>query len=228
MFKGIQFITILLLIALSSCAPKTQNRDPYTYHDDGTPKPKVAFVPVLDKSSSGLGWSLSDEFTESFGRKMQESGLFFLTNDFEILARACQGNDDLNLFTDSLEWLSESHSSTEFIVFVEIIDHTLTPKSKEGNWFNLLFTPSYALDIALRVRVIDTRDKKARIILQEIVVDSFNIPWRPSSADYRKEGWSKATFALTPMGLAHTHIVRTVAQRIQDYILLNSNYPGRT
>lgn len=211
-----RILVVVFCIFCAACSSRADFGGQYIYHDDGTAKPKIAIIPVLDKSGSDLPWNLSDELTEMVEAKIDQSGQFFLTQDFVALGGALLKQPDLNPFLEEIDWVKESNSSTEFIVFVELVEHKLTPKTQSKSFF----LQSYILDIALRVRVLDIRDRSTKVILQEITQESFHIPWRFTSVDYKKSGWSKAAFHLSPMGSAHAQMIKRITKQIQDYILI--------
>ena len=215
------FTFVLTSFILSSCA--TRNLavdDQFHYHDDGLAKPRVAFIPVLDTSNSDSPWSLSEKLTEDIETRLYKSGKLFLSGDYHMLGKDRSHLLELNPFSDEIDWVREMDSQAEFIVFIELSEHNLVANSPGKKLFNLQLPRSYSLDISIRVKVIDLREKDPNVILQEILHKSFYIPWKFSSIDYKQSGWSRAAFNLSPIGLAHSQIVRKITNHIQDYILL--------
>jgi hypothetical protein len=213
------FFLILSCLFFVSCAGRFDHRAQYVYHDDGTAKPKVALIPVFDRSGAETSWNLSDELTEMIENRMDQTGQFYITQDFETLGKVLMNQADLNPFFEEMNWVKESNSATEFLIFVELVEHKVTPSNSKGI-FSLTMLQSYTLDMSIRIRVIDIRGQSPKVILQEITQQSFHIPWRFTSFDYKKSGWSKTTFYLSPMGSAHAQMVKRITKQIHDYILL--------
>lgn len=213
------FFLLLSCLFFASCAARFDHQAQYIYHDDGTAKPKIALIPVFDRSGIEFSWNLSDELTEMIESKLNQTGQFYLTQDFETLGKVLANQADLNPFFEEISWIKESNSATEFLIFVELVEHKLTPSDSKGI-FSLTMLQSYTLDTSIRVRVMDIRHENPKVILQEITQHSFHIPWRFTSFDYKKSGWSKTTFYLSPIGSAHSQMVKRITKQIQDYILI--------
>lgn len=214
MKKTFPLLLFTFSLLFSGCSPNNSSEQT-TYHKDGRAKPKVALLPVIDSSESSLPWSLSQEFTEGLqGRFLKQSNLFLL-HDYNVI-RLKKG---INPFTEESSWLQEMESSAEFVVFVEIAEHSLIPKTDES-LFNISNAPSYHLNVNVRVKVVDMRQKQPKTILQEIFQENYTIPWQLSSIDYSKTSWGKTSFFISPMGLAHAGLMRKISAQIEDYILL--------
>ncbi len=213
-----KLLGISLIFLFTSCTTRNPTyTQQFHYHDDGVPKPKVAMVPVYDKSHAEMPWNLSHELTEAFEEKIFLSGKFYMTTDFEMLGVNRLPLQEINPFLDDISWLGEVDTGTEFIIFIELVQHNLTPTNGESG-FKLFQT--YSLDVAMRIKVIDLREKKPKVILQELVQGNYYIPWRFSSIDYQKGGWNKKAFALSPIGMAHGKIIKRIAKQVEDYIML--------
>lgn len=210
----------LISVLCSSCARDAYYSEQFQYTDDGKAKPRVALIPVFDHSNASVPWNLSDELSEAIFSRFQQSGKFFLTTDLEILGRNQGSSAEINPFIEDLQWIHEAKSHSEFVVFVEVVEHRLIPKSTEGGVFNMTIAQSYTLDISIRVKVVDIREAFPKVILQELQHQSFHIPWQMTATDYKKEGWGRAAFYLSPIGAAHGQMIKKITKQIQDYILL--------
>ncbi|MBS0584928.1 MAG: hypothetical protein JSR76_01335 [Verrucomicrobia bacterium] len=207
---------ILVALVASSCAQRASY--PYaaqlTHHENGTPKPKVALVPILDHTSGEIPPSLSQDLTENLFSRLFTSGKFYLTFDFEVLAK--HASLDNSPFLDDIDWIKESASPTEFLVFIELVEHKMTPNSEGA----VSFVQSYNLDVSMRVKVLDLRASKPRVILQELFQETFYIPWRFTSFETKKGSWQKAAMYLSLISSAHTDLLKKISTQIEDYILL--------
>ncbi len=201
----------LLALIFSSCAERHFGSNQFRYHDNGAPKPRVAIVPVITNKAGKLPWNLSDELTEIISERFLETKQFFLTKDFSVLGKHLIDLSEINPLLEDIRWLYENASTSEFIVFIELVEHTLTPKPSR------IPPQPYFLNMALRVHVIDIRGPEPKVILQELVQDSFNISIK---IDYNVDTLSKTAFFLSPIGIAHTQMVKKISKQIQEYILL--------
>lgn len=216
--RGVMRKFLLLLFcfsALTSCTSQYQAAQQYRYHDDGTSKPKVAIVPLFDHSKHELAWDVSDELTQAIAGKLAQSGNFFLTGDFEMLSSKNVSSLQINPFHDDLHWLQEMHCSSEFIVFSELIDHTITPS--EGGILSI--TSPANLHIAMRVKVVDIRSRSPRVVLQELFEDNYSIPWKMGSGASNSSAFSNSAFQLSPLGIAHNQMIKRIVKQVNDYVL---------
>ena len=77
---------LLALFTLLGCSSKGNYEHATRFHDDGRAKPIVAFVPVFDRSESKLGWSLSEEFTDSLKNRLMKRNNFYVSTPSDINA----------------------------------------------------------------------------------------------------------------------------------------------
>jgi hypothetical protein len=203
----------ILLISLFfvSCAERHFSANQFRYHDTGAAKPRVAIVPVITAKVKQMPWNLSDELTEIISDRFLESKQFYITKDFSVLGKHLSDLSEINPLIEDIHWLYENASSSEFVVFIELVEHNLNPKPSK------IPPQAYTLDMALRVHVIDIRGPDPKVILQELIQESFNISLK---INYASDPFSKTTFFLSPMGSAHTHMTKRVTKQIQEYILL--------
>lgn len=202
---------VLVSLLFVSCAERHFSPNEFRYHDTGAAKPKVAIVPVITAKVKQMSWNLSDELTELISDKFLETKQFYVTKDFSVLGKHLSDLSEINPLIEDVRWLYENASTSEFVVFIELVEHELHPKKSK------IPPQGYTLDMALRVHVIDIRGPNPKVILQELVQESFNIPIK---INYGSDGFSKTTFFLSPLGSAHTHISKRVAKQVQEYILL--------
>jgi hypothetical protein len=208
---GLMWKTALLALFFCSCAERHFAANQFPYHDTGAPKPKIAIVPVITTKAEKVPWNLSAELTEIFCEKFLETKQFYLTSDFSVLGKHLTDLSEINPLLEDVRWLYENGSASEFVVFIELVQHKLVPKQSK------IPPQTYLLEMAFRVHVIDIRTPEPKVILQELVCDSFNIALK---IDYSKDTIGKATFFLSPIGSAHMHMVKQISRQIQDYILL--------
>lgn len=202
---------VLLALLFSSCAERHFSAHQFLYHDTGEIKPKVAIVPIITHSANATSWNLSEELTSLMSERLLKNNHFFLTSDFSVLGNHLTDLTEINPLIEDIRWLYENGSSSEFVVFVELVEHTLIPKLSK------LPPQSYTLHMAFRTHVIDIRGTEPKVILQELIRQSFPIAIK---IDYGKTSLNKWAFFFFSMGSAHYQMVKKITQQIQDYILL--------
>jgi hypothetical protein len=201
------FIISLILIGCGRSNDVTTR-----YHEDGRAKPVIAVAPLLDTTSFDNPWSLSDEFTSMLARNISQNNQIFVSSGHEYSVKQ-------NPFGTNLSWIKQEFHPNEFVVFLELVEHELVPIRKEKRE---AFPQEVAknLKMSIRVRVIDLRDSQPKIVLQEMIRDSYYIPKTLIPTDYNEVSWGSEAYKKSSMGIAHSHISQEIANRISDYILL--------
>ncbi|HPE85238.1 MAG TPA: hypothetical protein PLO43_03565 [Chlamydiales bacterium] len=206
----------LLAVLFVAC----HKEDPNTaslFKDDGHRKAAVAFVPVIDKSDSEFPWSLSDEFTSSITRRLISRGNMHLADTYAVL-NALEGIDESNQpFSQDLDWMKTTFKNNDFVVFVELVDHYLHTHPNQ-RIAELEENRTCFLDLTMRLRIVDLRGDSPKVVLQELIQNDHSIPKLFADIDYSEKHWGKTSFNFTPVGLAHSQLVREVASRVEDYI----------
>lgn len=182
------------------------------YHEDGRAKPVAAIASMIDTTSFDANWSLSEELTSMVVAQVGQSGKIFVIP---------KGDDSFaeNPFGQELSWVKRDFSGQEFVVFLELVEHEISPVSKWKKETPLQEVSSN-LNMAVRLRVIDVRGQSPKVVLQEMVRESYFIPKTLIPIDYNVSNWGSPEFQKTPMGIAHAQIVQEIGARVSDYILL--------
>ena len=207
--KNMRYIlTLILGLLATGCA--SRGLDLMTrYHEDGRAKPVAAVASMIDTSSAEIPWSLSEEFTKQIVQKVGQTGQIFVSaKEDEVFAE--------NPFGQDLSWVTREFPQQEFVVFMELVEHETAPASKVKKGSDV----SLNLNMAVRLRVVDVRGNQPKIVLQEIVRDSYFIPKTLLPTDYNTAVWGTSEFEKSPMGIAHEQIVQEISTRVSDYILL--------
>jgi hypothetical protein len=205
--------TSAILLGLLAASCQHSNGEISRYHEDGRAKPIVAVASMIDTSSYDAAWSLSEEFTTMIANQLAKSGQIFVKTreDYPFAENPFSSGD--------LSWMKREFYDQEFVVFLELVEHESVPAAKHKK------APSSSdissnLNMAVRLRVIDLRAPHPKVVLQEMVRDSYFVPKTLLPVDYTKVSWGTEDYRKTPMGIAHAQVVQEVSQRINDYILL--------
>ncbi|MBI3900935.1 MAG: hypothetical protein HY324_02135 [Chlamydiia bacterium] len=203
--------TLLPLIFAAGCFTHRLG-DPVAtrFHDDGRAKPVAVIPTIIDTTSFDVPWSVAEELTTSIVDSVLASGQVYIRSgdEFSVIE---------NPFGTDLSWTKQEFAGQQFAVFLELVEHELTPafsqRSKDeprGNYLNM----------GVRLRVVDIRGETPKIVLQEIVRDSYYIPKSFFPPDYQITGWGCEEYVKTPLGIAHAKLTQEISERIIDYILL--------
>ncbi|MBU6148756.1 MAG: hypothetical protein KGQ54_00990 [Verrucomicrobia bacterium] len=210
MIKKIVFVSFVALF--QSCS-QVSLQDQTAFHDDGRKKPIVCLLGVFDSTVSDLPWSLSEEFTTQIQQTIMKSRQLFLVQDYPLVNYLLQQDRNYKPFLQDLNVLHNLPLQSEFVVFMELIQHSLEHKTDKISF-------SDQLQIALRLRIIDLRGKIPKIILQELYEKRSDILSSMSYIDYKNYPWGSSSFSVLPLGIAHQDFCRNLAERIEEYILV--------
>lgn len=205
-----RYITVgLLALAALSCG-RSGNPEMSRFHEDGRAKPSVAVAPMLDTTSFDAAWSLSEELTQSIAQTLSSSGQIYVKTQ-----EHCAFSD--HPFGSDLNWMKREFQGHEFVAFLELVEHEFSPVKAKGA---SLQEASANLNMAVRIRVIDLRGLSPKIVLQEMVKDTYFVPKTLIPANYTVDTWGTEAFTKSPMGIAHGLLTNELAGRISEYILL--------
>ncbi len=209
----------IIACALTGCV--SQNRDTTLYHPSGRTKPMIAVLPVINHAGdTPVPWDTSQEITQSIRNRFLNSSKLYLLKETGSKELALQ----LNVTNPSqIPQISpEAIGSAEFVVITELLDDSL-------NAFGLgaesekpyLEEVGAKMCLSMRVRVLDIRNEKPRIILQEVINHEHLVGKGGLSCDYKKSHWGTNAYVNTPVGMAHTKIAREIVARVEGYVGAN-------
>jgi len=200
---------IFLSLAIVSCN-RNNNEQMTRFHEDGRSKPSLAIASMLDTTTFDASWSLSEELTAGVMSALSSTGQIYIHGSEESPFTE-------NPFGSDLSWMKREFQSEEFVAFLELVEHELVPVKSKGV---SLQEASNNLDMAVRIRVVDLRPQTPRIVLQEMVRDSYFVPKTLIPTNYSEITWGSEEYRKTPMGIAHNQLIGEIANRINDYIQL--------
>ncbi len=212
---GMRKLPILMLsLLLGACCCKS-GEEMTRYHEDGRAKPVVAIASMIDTTSFDAPWSISEELTSMVVNQVTNSGLIFVNSKDEYAFAE-------NPFGNDLSWAKREFNNQEFVVFLELVEHETVPETKGKKIPKNVSLQEYSnnLNTAVRVRVVDLRGASPKIVLQEMVRDSYFIPKTLLPTDYSQVVWGTDDYRKSPMGIAHTQLVQEISARVTDYIML--------
>jgi len=207
----------ILASICASCAPTY--RDTSLYQRSGRQKAIVAVLPVINSATDAeVTWDLSREFTDEIRNRVYDSPKVYLLRDHgsrEVAER-------LNIPNPAMIPVSQVKDlgAAEYAVVTELVEQKESPYGSRSTADDhpLKGNDGYVLNISMRVRVIDLRHDQPKVILQEVMNNEHVIAHAYMSCDYSKTPWGTEAFQRTPLGLAHSKIVRELVARVESYI----------
>lgn len=208
--------TLIMALLFVGCGPRYV--DYFPFHDDGTPKPKVALLPIMNHSQICAPWDISSELNSEIRYKAMCKGSLFLISE-EDIGCALQRVGKLDYFGSDFSYANH-FCDVDYIVAVDLIEHEIVSRDKcdcshipfqKYKWNSLL-------QMKLRLRIVDIRCSKPRIALQEILACDYAIPSGCEYMDYTKCGWGSGVYSQTPWGMAHERLASDLVSRMETII----------
>ena len=107
--------------------------------------------------------------------------------------------------------------AAEFVIVAELIDQHQTSYGLGSNR-PFLDEVGAVLSVVMRVRLLDLRHDEPQVILQEIINQDHMVSRPYLKTDYTKAPWGTTAFDRTPVGLAHSKMVREIVGRVEGYV----------
>lgn len=209
--RKLPFVSLALLAA--ACSTTQPNFEMMSlYHEDGRAKPVVTVASMIDTTTYDCPWSLSEEMTSMIVKKMGETGRLFVHSNADFPFTE-------NPFGGDLSWVKREFQNQEFVVFLELVEHESSPALR-GKRVSDSDESATNLNMAVRIRVLDLRAHTPKIVLQEMVRDSYYIPKTIIPTNYDEIVWGSDEYPATPMAVAHKQLVQEIVSRVSDYVLL--------
>lgn len=205
------FFSLLLSLVAVGCGPRYV--DYFPYNDDGTVKPAVALLPVIDSTGVNLPWSVSEALKGGIEYEIMNDGELYLLSREEI-------KDSLGKLTDynfmiRNEALAEQFYNADFVVVPELMEYKLVPY-EVGSSPGCLAAPS-TLMIRLRLRIVDVRRTRCpRVILQEMITRSYMLPHGDENL-FGQEG-AMPPYGYSTIGKVHKCFASYLVNRIEEVV----------
>ncbi len=189
------FLSIFLMFSAFACT--NRYADYFPYHDDGTKKPHIAFLPVLDSSEFCLDDSLSHELTMSVCKEIMYSGDLYLMPEQRVAKMMTNCGSETDFFGKNLAF-ADQFEDADFIVITELIEHEILPRDQLKSVNKIPCGPgAYFAQMKVRIRVVDCRGKNPRIALQEILESHQPISTNVACNPIDNNGYREARQRLT-------------------------------
>ncbi len=214
----LRYLSVLALALLFSSCNSNKSNANSCYYDDGSKKPIVVLAPMLDSTSYDVPWSLSEEFSLAIKTDLEKKGSFYFMPEmnFEVSLRE-------NPFGNNLNWVKQNFKPSEFVVFVELVEHEDVPVAKtvkDPSSIPAFRKNAANLNMAARIRIVDIRKDEPVIVLQEMIKNSYYMANTIDEVDYTVTTWGSEKYQNTPMEIAHRELIGMIKERISEYIQL--------
>lgn len=191
--------------------------DYFPYHDDGMPKPKVAVVPLSDNSECGLGWNFAEEATQGLYYELMNSGQLYVLSPEEI-GPAWNNRANYDFFGTECAY-AKDFCGTDFVAAIELIEHSVVPYdpctcTEITNPNVKVYTK--AILMRVRVKVVDIRCQKPRVVLFEIMKSLYPLnPGTPTDC-IANVAWGCPGYGKTVCAMAHQRMICQIAERLEE------------
>lgn len=213
------FLTIVgITVATTSCV--RSYRDTSLYQPTGQIKPIVSIMPVINATGQqGPEWDYAREFTDEIRKRIFDSSRLYLLREGGSLALAKELStpNPMEIPSDIKSRLG-SAAPAEYVVVTEFLEQKETPYETASSRA-VQEEAGALLSLTLRVRVVDLRGDTPKVVLQEIIDQEHMIAKPYLKTDYTKSGWGTDAYASTPLGMAHSKVVRELVAHVESYII---------
>lgn len=210
-------LTFVALMAVGCSGPRYV--DYFPYHDDGTPKPKLALIPVVDSSDCGLPWDVAKEITQGIHDHLMDTGEFYVPSPEEI-GPIWAKTDQIDFFGNDLSYAGDFHN-TDFIVALELLENTTNTCdscSPDVKPRKQLYMKNRDLMTRVRIKIIDIRCAVPRIVLYEVFKTCYSLTPSKNAINCEEIPWGCEGYANTACGIAHERLVRNLTARLEEVI----------
>ncbi len=211
---------VVLGVALTSTSCVRSYRDTSLYQSTGQIKPIVSVMPVINTTGQqGPDWDYAREFTDEIRKRVFDSSRLYLLREggSMALAREFSTPNPMEIPSDIKSRLGAA-SAAEYVVVTEFLDQKEIPYETASSRATQEEAGA-VLSVALRVRVIDLRGDTPKVVLQEIIDQEHMVAKPYLKTDYTKASWGTDAYASTPLGMAHSKVVRELVAHVESYII---------
>lgn len=193
----------LMALAFVGCGPRYV--DYFPYHDDGTVKPKVALMPIID-SQNQLPWDFTEEISDGIYYELMNSGEIYMVSPKEMGA-GWMKKDSIDFFSCEDYSYATDFCNTDFIVSMEIIERSLVPCPPS----------SQTIFVRIRIKILDIRYCEPKVVLYEV----FKTSYTGIQKDCGVEGgicWRSESYPKSYCGMGHQRIICNLTKRLEEVI----------
>jgi hypothetical protein len=195
----------LVLVTMGCGGPRYV--DYFPCHDDGTPKPKVAIMPIVN-STPDLSWDLTEEIYDGIYYELMNSGEVYLVSPKEM-GTGWNNRNSVDFFSDDYSFAAD-FNNTDFIVSMEVIERSVRACDP-------CVPNSLTMTMRIRIKILDIRFCEPKIVLYEIFKTSFTGIQKDAGLE-NEICWNNERYSKTFCGRAHQRIICILTKRLEEVI----------
>jgi hypothetical protein len=196
---------VLILLILVSCQKRSLD-SASMFTRSGQLKDKIALVEMIDSSAMEHKWNVASELTSYLQKELgRKDNLYVMPIGQELHLSSSK-----NPFSKEIDWLSDHFAHTQYVAFSELLKYEEQLQEDP--------TVGHKLDLSCRVRVFENTGQGFRVVLQEIVQESYIIPSLFTTSLSLQPEYHTTGYDLSPLGVAHQNFSSLISKRIRDYI----------
>lgn len=207
---------LLTLVAVGCSGPRYV--DYFPYHDDGTLKPKVALMPIIDSSQCQLPWDVTEEVADGIYYELMNSGEFYVVSPKEM-GPGWMKKDQIDFFSNDCSYAGD-FKNTDFIVAMEIVERSVLPC--DPCTFTVKQVPdchpsNRTLTWRIRIKIIDIRYCEPKIVLYEVFKTCYTGTPTKGGAD-GEICWKTDAYPRSFCGMGHQRVISNLTKRLEEVI----------
>lgn len=207
---------LLGLLALTTIGCNRQYSDFFPYHDNGTPKPHVALVPMMEACKPNEPWDVSKDFSMQIRNKLMHHGRIFVPTEGDLKKQiASTTKGELVNSKDLMPFLY--FQPAHFVVVTELVDYEVVPYKRGA--IKPLYVAHIPADQAevlkmkVRLRIIDIRGGEPKLIRQEMVDSNHMITKEALKRSEALHGTE--AFQSSELGIAYGRLINQLVEKIE-------------
>jgi hypothetical protein len=207
------YAIFLAAIVCLFCGCSPRYSDFYPYHDNGTKKPSLTLLPLLDETNNPLAAELPVMLTKAVRNRIKRQGKMYIPPPDKM---------QKVLKTVSIKELAETHNlkqfsafqGTDFVVVMELSECQVVPY-KRGTIKPLYIAniderSAKVLMLAVRLKIVQISGKEPKIVRQELVRSNHMVT--DEQMAHASKGYPEA------LEMVRSRLSRDIAQKIEETI----------
>ena len=213
-------LSVVVVLIMTACGAHNLAYD--NINSSKQSKPSITLVPMKNQVGEStayvLGWDVAEELTSGLQDHVMTSTKMKLALSGNKVARLAK-EEGKDLFVDDLAFLKD-RGINNVVVMTELLEHRVIPYKRQTikPLYSVQGEASSVLMMKVRLKIVDMRSGKPRVLLQEILRSNHMIPRAAEGIDYTQLVWGTRIYLKSPLGAAHARLERDLAKRIKDYV----------
>ncbi len=201
------------LLLCTACSSKQS--DFFPYHNDGTPKPKVAIVPMYTNPVHAPKWNMANDVTFQVRNRLMREGQLFVPTQNSIMAMSKDMAAD-QLFSPKEIDIYNSFRPMQYVVVMELMDFQVVPYQRGA--IKPIYPASVSSDeakvarINVRFQVVDLRHDEPQLLRSELI---------ENAVSKALQLYGTEEFSSSEMGIIEARLARDIVRKIEKICCKN-------